>query len=208
MTASPSDTVLRHMAAQRAASSGTKSEDEPPMVTPNLLVPLAKHSKAKAGLEFISHFFTNKEAIRLTLLHIPPSQAAVWAEETSYESIDLLETQAITADKKGRVVVEHAKRQLQAAGFPGENIESKIDPPQMSKARDILREARNGMYDAVVLGRRVQEGLADVMDQSVCREFLEGLSDSISFPFGCVDCQSGTGKTSCCALMARTRRIA
>ncbi|QJB57218.1 universal stress protein [Pseudodesulfovibrio sp. zrk46] len=182
MTASPSNSILRHMAAEMAPGKGKPSRDEELVVTPKLLLPLAKHSKAGAGLEFVTHFFTNKQAINLTLMHIPPSLAAVWAEETSYESLDQIETQAATADKKGRAVVEHAGRKLHADGFPKDNLEHKIASPQMSKAKDIIREARNGMYDAVVMGRRVQEGLADVMDQSVCREMLEGLSDAISFP--------------------------
>lgn len=182
MTTASSDFVQRHLQADALSQSRKDADSGSAEITPNVLIPLAKHSKARAGLEFVSHFFTDKTRIKATLMHIPPSQAAVWAEETSYESVDLLETQAATADKKGRIVIEHASRLLQAAGFPPKNVEEKIAPPQMSKANDIIREARSGMYDAVVLGRRVQEGLADVMDQSVCREMLEGLSDFISFP--------------------------
>lgn len=150
--------------------------------SPHLLVPLANHSKAGAGLEFITHFFSDKEKVRLTLMHIPPSQAAVWAEEVSYENLDALETHATAADKKGRVVVDHAKRKMVAAGFDKERIEDKIAPPQMTKAYDIIREAVDGRYDAVVLGRRTQQGLGDIMDQSICREFMESLTHAISFP--------------------------
>lgn len=182
MSAVSSDTVQRLLKSESRPSSGKDRQSGTKEVMPSVLIPMAKHSKARAGLEFVSSFFTDKQLVKATLMHIPPSQAAVWAEETSYESVDLLETQAAAADKKGRAVVEHASRLLQAAGFPAENIKEKVASPMMSKAQDIIREARTGMYDAVVLGRRVQEGLADLMDQSVCREMLEGLSDSISFP--------------------------
>jgi nucleotide-binding universal stress UspA family protein len=174
--------ALRHSLAVGGVSAGELPQEVPQSTTPNLLIPLAKHAKAGAGVEFVTHFFTDKTAIQLTLMHIPPSPAAVWAEETSYESVDLLDTQARTARKHGQVVVEDAGRKLRSAGFLAENIKDKVAPPQMSKAKDIIREAQNGLYDAVVLGRRVQEGLADVMDQSVCREMLEGLSHAISFP--------------------------
>ncbi|WP_319543201.1 universal stress protein [uncultured Pseudodesulfovibrio sp.] len=179
MTISPFDTAIRHV---RAASSGEHSQSGQPSATPNLLIPLAKPSKAGAGLDFITHFFTNKATIQLTLMHIPPSQAAVWVEETNFESVDLLDMRIKTADRQGKAIVEHAGRKLRAAGFPAENIKEKVAPPQMSKAKDIIREASKGLYDAVVLGRRVHEGLAEIMDQSVCRELLEGLSHAISFP--------------------------
>lgn len=182
MAISPSDAVLRHLRAAGSVPSGDNSLGDMLSATPDLLIPLAKHSKAGAGVDFITHFFTNKAAIRLTLMHIPPSQAAVWAEEMSFESLDVLETQAAAASKQGRAVVDHAGRKLRAAGFPAENITDKIASPQMSKAKDIIHEASKGMYDAVVLGRRIQGGLADIMDQSVCRELLEGLSHAISFP--------------------------
>jgi len=169
------------MAAGLSPSGREKTETTDP-TDRHLLLALSKHSKAGAGLQFVSNFFTAKDHVRLTLMHIPPSQAAVWAEETSYESLDVLETQAAAADKKGRMVVDEARRKLIAAGFDKEKIEDKVSSPQMSKAHDIIREAREGRYDALVLGRRAQVGLADVMDHSLCREMLEGLADSISFP--------------------------
>lgn len=148
----------------------------------HLLLPLSKHSKAGAGVDFVSHFFTEKKPVRLTLLHIPPSQAAVWAEEANFERLDALELQAATADVKGRAVIDGARRRLVADGFDKEHIDDTILPAQASKGRDIVRVARKGKYDAVVLGHRAQIGLADLMDISVCREMLEGLVHAISFP--------------------------
>lgn len=182
MSGHSSDSVIRHILAEGLSPSGRAGADSSAPMEPHLLLPLAKHSKAGAGLDFITRFFSSRESVRVTLMHIPPSQAAVWAEETGYESLNLLETQAATAAKKGRVVVDSARAKLKAAGFDPEKIEDKVASPQMSKAADIIHEARKGKYDAVVLGRRVQEGLADVMDQSVCRELLESLADHISFP--------------------------
>jgi nucleotide-binding universal stress UspA family protein len=148
----------------------------------HLLLPLSKHSKAGAGVAFVSHFFTEKEPVRLTLLHIPPSQAAVWAEEANFERLDALEMQAATADAKGRAVIDGARRRLVADGFDKENINDTILSAQASKGHDIIRVARKGKYDAVVLGHRAQIGLADLMDISVSREMLEGLAHAISFP--------------------------
>ncbi|MGL1861423.1 MAG: universal stress protein [Pseudodesulfovibrio sp.] len=182
MSSDTSDSIPRFVMAEGLSPTGREKEKHDEPLDRHLLLALSKHSKAGAGLEFVSNFFTVKDHIRLTLMHIPPAQAAVWAEETDYESLDVLETRVATADKKGHMVVDEARRKLQAAGFDPEKIEDKISSPQMSKAHDIIREAREGRFDAVVLGRRVQVGLADVMDHSVCRDMLEGLADAISFP--------------------------
>lgn len=182
MVASAPDTVSRFVMAAGLSPSGREKSASPDSLDRHLLLAVSKHSKAGAGLDFISNFFTNKEPVRVTAMHIPPSAPAVWAEEASYESLNALEAQAATTDKQGRMVVEHAKRKLVAAGFNGDKIEESVALPQMTKAHDIVRIAREGRFDAVVLGRRAQVGLADVMDHSVCRDLLEGLADSISFP--------------------------
>jgi len=168
--------------AEGVSPSGREKVKTDDPLDRSLLLPLSSHSKAGIGLEFVSDFFTQKEHVGLTIMHIPPSQAAVWVEETSYESLDILETRTAASDMKGRKVLDAAKRKLKAAGFDPEKIEDKIAPPQMSKAHDIIREAREGRFNAVVLGHRAQGGLADLMDHSVCRDMLEGLADSISFP--------------------------
>ncbi|WP_147820139.1 universal stress protein [Salidesulfovibrio onnuriiensis] len=182
MAADATDSILRHVLTQGLSPSGRQEPDAGESLEPHLLVPLSSHSMAGAGLDFLSHFFEDKSSVRLTLMHIPPSQAAVWVEETSYESLNALEAQAAQCAGKGRRVVDDARRRLLAAGFDPERIEGKVAPHQMGKAHDIIREAREGRYDAVVLGRRVQTGLEDVFDQSICRELIESLTHAISFP--------------------------
>jgi nucleotide-binding universal stress UspA family protein len=148
----------------------------------HLLVALSAHSKAGAGIEFITHFFTAREHVGLTLFHIPANQAAVWAEEASYETLDALETRVAASAGKGRRLVADARRTLVDAGFDPEKIVDKVVTPQMGKGHDLIREAARGRYDAVVLGRRAQVGLGEIMDKSLSRQLLEGLSHSISFP--------------------------
>ncbi len=182
MTMHDTDTISRFVAATSASSAEQKAEQPVDSLDRHILLALSKHSKAGAGLEFVSRFFTEREHVRLTLLHIPAPLSAVWAEETSYESLDVLETRAAAVGKAGQKVIDDARRKLVAAGFDAEKIEDKLASPQMGKANDIVHEARSGHFDAVVLGRRAQVGLAEIMDQSVCRELMEGLAQSISFP--------------------------
>ncbi|MFH1913124.1 MAG: universal stress protein [Pseudomonadota bacterium] len=148
----------------------------------HLLIALSAHSKAGAGVEFVSHFFTAREHIDLTLFHIPAAQAAVWAEETSYETVDAMETQAAAGHGKGRKLVGDVKRALAATGFAPERIHERVVAPQTTKGPDLIREAAQGRYDAVVMGRRALMGLGEIMDKSLSRHLLEELSHSISFP--------------------------
>ena len=182
MSMHTSNPVSGYVQAEGRAPSGREKETGDDPLDRHLLLPLSKHSKAGAGVDFVSHFFTEKEPVRLTLLHIPPSQAAVWADEANFEQLDAREVQAATADAKGKAVIDAVRRRLVADGFDKERIDDTILPAQASKGRDIVRVARKGKYDAVVLGHRAQMGLADLMDISVCREMLEGLAHAISFP--------------------------
>jgi len=148
----------------------------------HLLIALSSHSKAGAGIEFVTHFFTAKDDLDLTLFHIPAAQGAVWAEETSYETVEALEARAAIGQGKGRKLVGDAKQVLAAAGFDPGRIHERVVAPLKSKGHDLIREAVQGRYDAVVLGRRAQLGLGEIMDKSLSRHLLEGLSHAISFP--------------------------
>jgi nucleotide-binding universal stress UspA family protein len=64
-----------------------------------------------------------------------------------------------------KAFMEKAKQVLVEAGFPSKNVTVKIRKKKAGIARDILKEAQNGKYTTVVLGRR---GLSAV------REFLFG----------------------------------
>ncbi|WP_285905666.1 universal stress protein [Pseudodesulfovibrio pelocollis] len=148
----------------------------------HLLIALSTHSKAGAGVEFVSRFFTAREHVDLTLFHIPAAQAAVWAEETSYETVEAMETRAATGHGKGRKLVGDVKRALAAAGFDPERIHERVVAPRTSKGHDLIREAAQGRYDALVMGRRALMGLGEIMDKSLSRHLLEEMSHSISFP--------------------------
>jgi nucleotide-binding universal stress UspA family protein len=148
----------------------------------HLLVALSGHAKAGAGLEFVSHFFTQRENVNLTLFHIPAIPGAVWAEEASYETLGALEHRSEASVSKGQRLVAEARRRLMEAGFDPERITDRVVTPQMSKGHDIIRAAASGSYDAVVLGRRAQVGLGEVMDKSVSRDLIEDLNSAISFP--------------------------
>ncbi len=206
MSSDTSDSISGYVRTEGLSPSRQETESSKAPLDRHLLLALSKHSKAGAGLDFVSNFFTAKEDIHLTLMHIPPAQAAVWAEETSYESLDVLETQAATLDKKGRMVVDTAKRKLMAAGFIPEKIEDKILQPQMSKAHDIIREAREGHLTPWCWAAEPRwDWRKSWTNPYAGKCWKDWQTPSVSLS-GYADCRNETEKMFCSAWTAPTRR--
>lgn len=56
--------------------------------------------------------------------------------------------------EKAQSVPDAARKMLFDCGFPSQNINTKFVFRQFGTVKDIIREAKSGRYDAVVLGRR------------------------------------------------------
>ena len=161
---------------------GGTSEERDELRGRHLLLPLAGHERGRAGLDFVSSFFSVKSDIRLTLMNVLGCQARVWEEEKCFETLNVLDQQAAKGERKASALLEQGKSVLVGAGFPAGNIEFKVARPMLGKARDIATEGRRGHYDALVLGRRTKMRIDEFLDVSLCEEML-GLSDYITCPF-------------------------
>jgi nitrogen regulatory protein PII len=65
------------------------------------------------------------------------------------------------------------------SGFPAENVTTKFIFMELGTVKDIIREARKGEYDAVVLGRRGYMIFESVLSTSITKEILD---QKIDFP--------------------------
>lgn len=117
------------------------------------------------GMRFAASFFHHKEEIRLTLLYVAPSG---YTDAQSQAETTLSEGQ----QRKGREMVTEARQWLAGHGFPEKLIDTKVIPKQHGVVRDIIAEARRGLYDAVVVGRRYLDCLERVFTTSVSRGLL------------------------------------
>ncbi len=68
---------------------------------------------------------------------------------------------------------EEAKKTLVRAGFPSKNIAIRIRKRKVGIARDILKEAEQGKYDSVVIGRRSLSGVKQFMFGSVSNKVVK-----------------------------------
>jgi nucleotide-binding universal stress UspA family protein len=68
--------------------------------------------------------------------------------------------------------MEEAKKTLVNAGFSTKNISISIRKKKVGIARDILREAKQGKYDTVVIGRRGLSGIKQFVLGSVSNKVV------------------------------------
>jgi len=132
----------------------------------HLLVTVSDSPSHMQGLRFLSSFFGDKSQVKLTLVHVAPSQGqdAGFAERgPTAKECELLEDKAL----------QNAGRFLEESGFPQNKTLCNYRSKAMTTAKDILQEAQKGKYDAVVLGRRGTTRLEEALGSSVSMQVLE-----------------------------------
>ncbi len=72
-----------------------------------------------------------------------------------------------------KVFMEKAKKRLVRAGFPSKNVAIKIRKKKVGIARDVLKEAQQGKYTTVVIGRRGLSGIKQFVLGSVSNKIVQ-----------------------------------
>lgn len=148
--------------AARPAAAGREF-----VVDMHLLVTAGGDRSALMGLRFVGGFFDDKERVRVTVFYTAPRPPALWEGEVNYASLAEYERRMRKNAEKGRCIVDGALECLVEAGFGRDNLEAKTVVRSVSTAQDILREGDEGLYDALVLGRRGATRLMELMEESV-----------------------------------------
>ena len=88
---------------------------------------------------------------------------------------------AVEDAKKDKVkaFMDKAKKVLVKAGFPAKNVAIKIRKKKAGIARDILKEAQQGKYSTLVIGRRGLSAIRQFMMGSVSNKIVQ-LAKSVS----------------------------
>lgn len=137
-----------------------------------VLLTVSDDMTAMWGMRFVSGFFAEKDKLEVCVLYVAPSGYAAKHEETRIILSDL-------QVRKGREMVEAAKRWLVAHGFSGHKVKTKVLATQYGVVKDIVAEAHKGLYDAVVVGRRYLDWMEMLYTTSVSRGILW---ESVDFP--------------------------
>lgn len=141
-----------------------------------LLITVSDEVSYLYGVRFVCSFFRNKSAVSATLFYTAP-HGDVAGTSTAQRQID--RKAAGAGEKKARQAFDTARQKLCDSGFLTQNISTKFISRQFGTVKDIIREARAGSYDAVVLGRRGYLLFESILSASVTRQILD---QDIDFP--------------------------
>jgi nucleotide-binding universal stress UspA family protein len=72
-----------------------------------------------------------------------------------------------------KAFMEDAKKLLVQAGFPSKNVAIKIRKKKVGIARDILKEAQQGKFTTVVIGRRGLSGIKQFVLGSISNKIVQ-----------------------------------
>jgi nucleotide-binding universal stress UspA family protein len=107
-------------------------------------------------VEYVGRLYDLVPELHLVLFHVQPPIPPVLAEERGRDPRMLKRLRALQAGLRDQAerILGRAKEHLVRLGVPAEAVELKFQPRRVGLARDIMFEAEQGAYDAVVLGRR------------------------------------------------------
>jgi nucleotide-binding universal stress UspA family protein len=137
-----------------------------------LLITVSDDINCLHGVRFVASFFKNKSAVSATLFYVAP-RPDVAGKETGVGQPQLDHKSAEAGRRKAQKALDTAQQMLRDRSFPPENVTCKFVFRQLGTVKDILREARQGKYDAVILGRRGQMLFESVFSTSITREILD-----------------------------------
>ncbi|MCU0572749.1 MAG: universal stress protein [Syntrophobacteraceae bacterium] len=144
----------------------------------HVLLTVSEDLSALYGVRFTASFVQNKDMMEITLLYVAQgpegSKSATCPLPADAES-GLSENQCA----RGQAALDTARHLLLDKGFGEESIRTKLLNKRFGTVRDIAREAKAGLYDAVVFGRRGYILFEKTLATSVSREMME---HRINFP--------------------------
>ncbi len=139
-----------------------------------ILITVSEETSHLYGVRFAGSFFRNKRAVSATLFYVAPR--ADFAETRSVAA-DLKMERAI--QKRAKAALDKARQKLLHAGFAEDKVNADFTVNQFGTVKDIIRKAKSGKYDAVLLGRRGYIFFESLMASSVTREML---AKDLDFP--------------------------
>lgn len=144
----------------------------------HLLVTVSDELSSLYGARFVRSFFQSKSSMKISLLYVSPMIDPAASNRTG----DRIRVDRKTAEsyrKRGQQAMDDAKEILAARGYSAELVECKFMHKQHGTVNDIIKESKQGLYDAVVIGRRGFTLLEDFLSHSVSKGIL---ASDVDFP--------------------------
>ncbi len=143
----------------------------------HFLATLSSDREHLYGTQFLSSFFKNSLACKVTLFHINRLDS----EDNSKSLLKIWEVQDSSVEGNlthgARQAFDRAAVILKNGNITTQRLITKTVNERYGKVRDILLEGRNGLYDAIILGRRATYALqwffekpADEIPQAILKD--------------------------------------
>lgn len=136
-----------------------------------LLITVSDEISHLHGVRFVGSFFRNKAAVNATLFYVAPHASIAGTDRP--RPVELDRKGAETCRTKAQNALDAARQILCDSGFASQNVNTKFILRQFGTVKDIIREAKSGQYDAVVLGRRGYIIFESTLATSVSRQMLD-----------------------------------
>lgn len=141
----------------------------------HLLLTVSCNPDSFYALRYAGRLFSNPGDVRFTLLYIAPTPpapditASDVADEVRRHHGDMrrVHEQCVGALKQARYL-------LLDQGYKPGQVRTKMEFSRFGPVLDIIQEAEEGLYDAVVLGRRGLTWLEERMDESISKGMIMG----------------------------------
>jgi len=143
----------------------------------HFLISISSASENLFGVRFLCSFLQPFSDCKVTLFHIGSGKGASSAAMlmNMWENPD--GQQNVQPDTAAAKAMAQAEKLLEDANFCKDALQTKTVRERYGKIRDILGEAANGLYDALILGRRASYALqwmferpADEIPQAMIRD--------------------------------------
>ncbi|AMK10006.1 MAG: universal stress protein [Pseudodesulfovibrio sp.] len=139
-----------------------------------LLLAIGDDRAASYNLRFLKETFENFCDLGLTLFYAAP-RSALWDRQDAGlpPSDAALEEMIAHKKSRGQKALDDARKWIvDIAGCDGSNVRTKVVHSRVGTARELIQEAREGLYDALILGRKGFTWFEEIFENSVCHELL------------------------------------
>lgn len=129
---------------------------------------------ALSSAAYLADLYEGAADLKVIVLNILPSVPPLYWEE-HYDSLIRKDYAAWKKErvKEARKYTEEAMKVLQRGGFKKSHIHAKHTPQIVGVARDIIREADAGDYDACAMGKKGTGWFDDIFLGSITNKLLE-----------------------------------
>lgn len=139
-----------------------------------LLLAISDDRASSYNLRFLKEVFENFCDLKLTLFYVAPRNVTWEMDKNNLTPRGSGYDELVAHTKSSGEIVLNDARQwiIDVAGCSGDNIQTKVIQARKGTVRELIDEAHNGMYDALVLGRKGFTWFEEVFMNSVCHELM------------------------------------